>query len=62
MSELFEEDKDRPADDEAIEAKVEPEVMVSEHRQRPSSDARKRLETLLEEKRLRDELEDFGDY
>ncbi len=45
-----------------IEAEVEVEKIIQDSRHRPSSDARRRLENLLDEKRLRDELEDFLDY
>lgn len=60
MSELFDDDEEKEliADDELIE---EAEEIIPETRQRPTSDARRRLENLLEEKRLRDELEDFMD-
>ena len=58
--ELFEneEDKDIVSEDETVEV----EEVIIESRQRPGSDARRRLENMLEEKRLRDELEDFLDY
>jgi hypothetical protein len=65
MSELFEdEDKAIVAEEEVVEveADAEAEEIILDARQRPSSDARRRLEDLLEEKRLRDELEDFLDY
>ena len=67
MSELFDdEDKSLDAEDESIEVDVEEveelEEAVLDHRQRPVSDARRRLEDLLDDKRLRDELEDFLDY
>jgi hypothetical protein len=60
MSELFddEEGKELVAEEEALDA----EEIVSESRGKPSADARRRLESLLEEKRLRDELEDYADY
>ena len=62
MSELFEdeEEKESIAEDEFVE--VEEVVSNSRQQQRPNADARRRLENLLEEKRLRDELEDFLDY
>jgi len=44
------------------EVEIEVEKIIQDSRQRPSSDARRRLENLLDEKRLRDELEDFLDY
>ena len=58
--ELFEnqEDKDIVSEEETVEV----EEVVIEARQRPGSDARRRLENMLEEKRLRVELDDFLDY
>jgi hypothetical protein len=58
MSELFEDEegKELVADDEFEET----EEVDSDNQ--PFSDARRRLENLLEEKRLRDELDDFTDY
>ncbi|KTD21076.1 PA3496 family putative envelope integrity protein [Legionella londiniensis] len=60
MSELFddEEEKDLIAEDEF----VDPEEILIENTQSSFSDARRRLENLLEEKRLKDEIEDFFDY
>lgn len=62
MSELFEddsEDKDLVAQDDDL---VEDEVPLDEGSKLPiSPDARRRLENLLDEKRLRDELKDFLD-
>ena len=60
MSELFD-DEDKalvPEEDKIIED-VE---VIQNSRQRPDADARRRLENMLEEKRLRDELEDFLDF
>jgi len=58
MSELFnDEDKTLIVDDELIDA----EEVIVDTRPRPMSDARRRLEDLMEDKRLRDELEDFLD-
>lgn len=60
MSELFddnEEDKTLIVDDDLVEA----EELIVETRPRSTSDARRRLEDLMEEKRLREELEDFLD-
>jgi hypothetical protein len=62
MSELFEEDE------EVVEVEVvedfEGEEVDTELTETPncSLDARRRLENMLEEKRLRDELNDFVDY
>ncbi len=60
MSELFddEEDKVLVTEDEIVEA----EDVIVGNRQRPMSDARRRLENLLDDKRLRNELDDFLDY
>jgi len=57
MSELFddEEDKTLIVEDDEVEALFQDEPLA------PAFDARRRLENLLEEKRLRDELEDFLD-
>ena len=60
MSNLFEDDEEKElmAEDDFVEA----EETIQNHSQRPNLDARRRLESLLEERRLRDELEDFLDY
>lgn len=58
MSDLFEDEegKDVLAEDELDEGEeADPDS-------KPFADARRRLENMLEEKRLRDELEDFTDY
>ena len=57
MSELFddEEDKTLIVEGDEVEALFQDEPLA------PAFDARRRLENLLEEKRLRDELEDFLD-
>ena len=75
MSELFESEEESVIiTEEGIEDVVvadsvgesfplaEVEKIIQDSRHRPSSDARRRLENLLDEKRLRDELEDFLDY
>ena len=70
MSELFdenEEDNVLVSEDEVADTDVEDdiadEVEISQETQQiPAIDARRRLESLLEEKRLRDELEDFIDF
>ena len=60
MSELFD-DEDKALVPE--EGKIIEDVEVIQNsRQRPDADARRRLENMLEEKRLRDELEDFLDF
>ena len=59
MSELFDDDEqDLISEDEF----AEPEEAIANTRDLGASDARRRLESLLEEKRLRDELEDYLDY
>ncbi|MBN9229797.1 MAG: hypothetical protein BGO90_11610 [Legionella sp. 40-6] len=67
MSDLFDEDTDDTdvevgdefldIDEELVE--VEDDIDEQSHR---GVDARRRLESMLDEKRLRDELDDFGDY
>lgn len=61
MSELFEESEDEviePVEDfEDVEVDAEPIDTAS-----TGLDARRRLENMLDEKRLRDELDDFVDY
>ncbi len=61
MSELFDdndEDKTVIAEDDL----VEPEEIIETHRVKPvASDARRRLEALMEEKRLQSELDDEWD-
>lgn len=65
MSDLFEDDEDDVVEvgedfvDVDSELDVEAEVMETVPR---GLDARRRLEKMLDEKRLRDELDDFGDY
>lgn len=66
MSDLFEEDDEDTGvevgdnfDDVENELDAEPDVDEATHR---DLDARRRLENMLDEKRLRDELDDFGDY
>lgn len=63
MAELFDEDvedKALIAEDELVE--IDEEIVVQELSPHPTTDARRRLENLLDEKRLKDELEDFLDY
>ncbi|KTD05601.1 hypothetical protein OQJ19_10645 [Fluoribacter gormanii] len=65
MSDLFEDDEDAVVEvgedfvDVDSELDVDVEVMETVPR---GLDARRRLENMLDEKRLRDELDDFGDY
>lgn len=60
MSELFENDEEKVvvAEDALVEVLDE----IDELEEPPISDARRRLENLLDEKRLRDELDDFPDF
>jgi hypothetical protein len=62
MSELFEEDEAVVI--EVVEDFEEIEEVDTEIEETPNGilDARRRLENMLEEKRLRDELDDFVDY
>jgi hypothetical protein len=57
MSELFESDKTIIAEEEVAEV----EAISPEPRPRSNAEARRRLEKLLEDKRLRDELKDYLD-
>lgn len=60
MSELFDD-----AEHKALVAEdnfEEVDDVITDNRQRPTFDARRRLENLLDEKRLRNELDDFLDY
>ncbi|PWY55346.1 hypothetical protein DGG96_11990 [Legionella qingyii] len=64
MSDLFEDDDavvevEEDFVDVDSELDVDAEVMDTVPR---GLDARRRLENMLDEKRLRDELDDFGDY
>ncbi|WP_133129381.1 PA3496 family putative envelope integrity protein [Legionella yabuuchiae] len=60
MSNLYDEDEEKEllAEDEFVEA----DELILDSRIGSTSDARRRLENLLEEKRLREELDDFLDY
>ena len=65
MSDLFEDDEDAVVevgeDYGDVDSELDVEAEVTENV--PSGlDARRRLENMLDEKRLRDELDDFGDY
>ena len=69
MSDLFEEDDASSVDvgDDFIDVDVEGDVDVEPEPETDVTaqndlDARRRLENMLDEKRLRDELDDFGDY
>ncbi|KTD53321.1 hypothetical protein Lsan_3731 [Legionella santicrucis] len=64
MSDLFEEDEDNVVEvgedfDLDNDLDIDAEVMETVPH---GLDARRRLENMLDEKRLRDELDDFGDY
>ena len=63
MTELFtdEEEKELVSEDikEPALALDLPPVQI---KQKPSENARRRLEDLLDEKKLRDELDDFGSF
>ena len=60
MSELLDDDENKILVVEDEEVFVDD--VIPDRRQRPASDARRRLENLLDERRLRNELEDFLDY
>lgn len=61
MTELFTDDEEKSL---IVENIKEEELIIPplEITQKSSANARRRLEDLLEEKRLKDELEDFCDY
>ncbi|GGI89974.1 PA3496 family putative envelope integrity protein [Legionella impletisoli] len=60
MSNLYddEEEKELMTEDEFVDA----DEIILDSRLDSTSDARRRLENLLDEKRLREELDDFLDY
>jgi hypothetical protein len=69
MAELFDDDvaeeKELVVEDELVEdelVEIDDEIAVQELGGPSMTDARRRLENLLDDKRLRDELEDFLDY
>ena len=59
MTELFDEKEDLIDEESCIEGDVEAELEIEE--EAVTLDARRRLENLLEERRLREELDDFMD-
>lgn len=61
MSDLFEEDEDvvLEVSDDFEDIDVDADVVEKDNQ---GIDARRRLENMLDEKRLRDELDDFMDY
>lgn len=59
MTDIFEEDD--LIENEAFESADE-EIVDIDTSETATLDARRRLEKMLEEKRLRDELDDFVDY
>ena len=62
MSELFEESEDEVIEAvEGFDEEVDVEAQLDES-VNAGLDARRRLENMLDEKRLRDELDDFVDY
>lgn len=62
MSELFDDDAEDKVlvEDEVVDEDVE--AIIVDDIQPPACDARRRLEKLLEDKRLESELDDFLDY
>jgi hypothetical protein len=65
MSDLFEKNEDavEGAGEDFIDLESDLDVETEIMEVIPNSlDARRRLENILDEKRLRDELDDFGDY
>lgn len=59
MSDLFDEEDDL-VEEEFVN--TEDEIVDIDVNEGSTLDARRRLENMLEEKRLRDELDDFVDY
>lgn len=62
MSRFNDEEKELMKDLLIADEVDEAEEVVFESRHNNTADARRRLENLLEERRLQNELEDFGDY
>ncbi|KTC82417.1 hypothetical protein OQJ13_05595 [Legionella sp. PATHC035] len=65
MSDLFEDDEDAVVEvgEDFVDVDSELDVEAEVTEVVPNGlDARRRLENMLDEKRLRDELDDFGDY
>lgn len=62
MTDLFEEDEEEIIEVEEGFEEVEVDTEFTEIPDNNGLDARRRLENMLEEKRLRDELDDFVDY
>ena len=63
MSDLFEEDDAVvEVEDDFVDIDGEVDVEAVIELAPCELDARRRLENMLDEKRLRDELDDFGDY
>ncbi|MCW8398767.1 hypothetical protein OQJ26_08185 [Legionella sp. PATHC038] len=65
MSDLFEDDEDAVVEvgEDFVDVDSELDVEAEVIEVVPNGlDARRRLENMLDEKRLRDELDDFGDY
>lgn len=61
MSDLVDDDDKSLISEDEFEDDTAADEILFDSRQRPVSDARRRLEELLEEKRLRAELEDYLD-
>ena len=59
MSEMFDDEDDLVEGDLFVNSDEDVDIDTSES---STLDARRRLENMLEEKRLRDELDDFVDY
>ena len=57
MTEIFEEEKVAPVEDDALELETEENWQVLKASQ--GSDARRRLEDLLYEKKLKEDLDDY---
>jgi hypothetical protein len=63
MTELFTDEEEKELISEDIkEPALELVLPPVQIKQKPSENARRRLEDLLDEKKLRDELDDFGSF
>jgi len=61
MSDIFDEEEDDLVETDTFESSNDV-IDIGNVTENSTLDARRRLENMLEEKRLRDELDDFVDY
>lgn len=62
MADLFDDSDEKELEEEFAGEEEVIEEVIFEAQEAEPSDARRRLESLLEERRLREELDDFLDY